>query len=81
MNTFQAVVSSDGSESFVEFIYPENGITWLRAESVKSSIPDARGQAGVSSPGGKLAVIKGSGTDWLHNLPRYSYGYSFYSLT
>ncbi|CAH1396121.1 unnamed protein product [Nezara viridula] len=72
VNTFQAVVSSDGSESFVEFIYPENGITWLRAESIQSSVPDARGQVGVSSPGGKLAVIKGSGTDWLYNLPRWT---------
>lgn len=73
-NTFQAVISSDGSESFAELLYPENGIEWIRAESPeRTSLPDARAQAGLSSPGGKLAALKGSGTDRVHNLPRCNF--------
>lgn len=39
LNTFQAVVASNGLQSYVMFIYPENGINWLKGDASGPGYP------------------------------------------
>ncbi|KAJ9588281.1 hypothetical protein L9F63_018354, partial [Diploptera punctata] len=72
VNTFQVVVSSDGSDSYVEFLYPEGGIQWIQGTGQASGLPDARAQAGLVSGDGRLYTLRGSGTDQIQNLDKWT---------
>lgn len=70
LNTFQVAISTDGDESYVEFLYPENGIEWIQGTGDSSGLPDARAQAGFVSADDKYFTLPGSGTPLVSNLER-----------
>ncbi|KAK4886874.1 hypothetical protein RN001_003145 [Aquatica leii] len=72
LNTFQVIVISDGDDSFVEFLYPENGIQWIQGTGSESGLPDARAQAGFIAADGRFYLLHGSGTDQIKNIERWS---------
>ncbi|XP_018565224.1 nidogen-2 [Anoplophora glabripennis] len=72
VNTYQVVIITDGVETYVEFLYPENGLQWIQGTGDRSGLPDARAQAGIISPDGKLFTLPGSGTEKVRNLDRWS---------
>ncbi|KAG5890814.1 hypothetical protein JTB14_008255 [Gonioctena quinquepunctata] len=72
VNTYQVVISTDGLETFVEFLYPENGIQWIQGSGDESGLPDARAQAGIISPDGTIFNLLGSGTEQVKNLEKWS---------
>ncbi|XP_054262351.1 nidogen isoform X2 [Macrosteles quadrilineatus] len=72
VNTFQAVVGSDGTESFVELLYRQGGIQWVQGQGQSSRLPEARAQAGFVAEDGRLYTLRGSGTDQIQNLDRWS---------
>ncbi|KAL0115113.1 hypothetical protein PUN28_010595 [Cardiocondyla obscurior] len=71
VNTYQVAISSNGTHSFVELLYPENGIQWIQAESHPNGLPDAKAQAGFMSEG-KMYTLRGSGTDQIQNVDKLS---------
>ncbi|XP_011879580.1 PREDICTED: nidogen-2 isoform X4 [Vollenhovia emeryi] len=71
MNTYQVAISSNGTHSFVELLYPENGIQWIQGESHPNGLPDAKAQAGFMSEG-KMYTLRGSGTDQIQNVDKWS---------
>lgn len=73
LNTFQVAIISDGDDSFVEFLYPENGIQWIQGTGDESGLPDARSQAGFVAADGRFYLLQGSGTDQVRNLEKYVY--------
>lgn len=72
MNTFQVAVISSDDDSYVEFLYPDNGIQWIKGTGSASSLPDALAQAGFISPDGRMYTLKGSGTDQVLHLNEYA---------
>lgn len=71
VNTFQVAIISNTEDSYVEFLYPENGIQWIQGTGDGSGLPDARAQAGLISPDGRYYLLPGSGTDKVYFLTRY----------
>ncbi|XP_015172869.1 PREDICTED: nidogen-2 isoform X3 [Polistes dominula] len=71
VNTYQVAISSNGTHSFVELLYPENGIQWIQAESHPNGLPDAKAQAGFMSEG-RITTLQGSGTDQIQNVDKWS---------
>ncbi|XP_075224050.1 nidogen isoform X2 [Lycorma delicatula] len=72
VNTYQVAISSDGEESFVELLYKDGGVQWLLGTGVGSGLPDARAQAGFVSVDGRLYNLRGSGTDQLKNVDKWT---------
>ncbi|KAE8752468.1 hypothetical protein FOCC_FOCC000590 [Frankliniella occidentalis] len=73
VNTYQVVVSSDGTQSFAEFLYADGGIQWVQGVSrQQGGLPDARAQAGFVSADGRHFELKGSGTDHIINVDKWS---------
>ncbi|KAJ8922644.1 hypothetical protein NQ315_007676 [Exocentrus adspersus] len=72
VNTYQVVIITDGVETYVEFLYPKDGIQWIQGTGDRSGLPDARAQAGIISPDGKLFTLPGSGTEKVRNLDQWS---------
>lgn len=70
-NTFQVTIITDGRESFVQFVYP-SPIQWVQSfsEIAEVGLPDAKAQAGFSAADGRIHVLRGSGSDQIHNLDR-----------
>lgn len=68
MNTFQAVMASNGTDSFAMLYYVDNGIQWIQSQGKNPDYPDARAQAGFSSETGDYYELQGSGTDQVVNL-------------
>ncbi|XP_076380706.1 nidogen isoform X4 [Megalopta genalis] len=71
VNTYQVAISSNGTHSYVELLYPDNGIQWIQGESHPSGLPDAKAQAGFMSEG-RMYTVKGSGTDQIQNADKWS---------
>lgn len=71
VNTYQVAISSNGTHSFVEFLYPNGGIQWIQGESHPNGLPDAKAQVGFMSEG-KMYTLKGSGTDQIQNIDKWS---------
>lgn len=67
-NSFQIAIISNGTESFVEFLYPEREIQWIRAETLPNSPPDAYAQAGFVAEDGRLFTLRGSGSHQIRNI-------------
>lgn len=71
LNTFQVVISTDGQDTYIEFIYPEDGIQWIQGTGDRESgLPDARAQAGFISSDGRYYILPGSGTDQVRHLDK-----------
>ncbi|UYV80529.1 NID1 [Cordylochernes scorpioides] len=69
-NTFQAVIASDGRDTYVLLVYPDGGLRWTRGSGKNPHLPDARAQAGFMPGDGRLHALPGSGTDRMLNLHR-----------
>lgn len=50
-------------DTFVEFLYPSNGLNWLQGDQGESGLPDIRAQAGFVAEDGRYFTVTGSGTD------------------
>ncbi|PZC85068.1 hypothetical protein B5X24_HaOG202832 [Helicoverpa armigera] len=71
-NRFQAAIISNGTESFVEFLYPERDIQWIQKETQVLSLPDAKAQAGFVSEDGRIYTLRGSGSHQIRNIVAWS---------
>ncbi|XP_043521391.1 nidogen isoform X5 [Frieseomelitta varia] len=71
VNTYQVAIISNSTHSYVEFLYPENGVQWIQGESHPNGLPDAKAQAGLMSEG-RIYTLKGSGTDQIQNIDKWS---------
>lgn len=67
-NTYQTVIICGDDETFVAFLYPQNGLNWLQGEPGDSGLPDVRAQAGFIAEDGRIFLLKGSGTDNVINI-------------
>lgn len=72
MNTFQVAIISNDEESYVEFLYPQNGIQWVQAESGESGLPDIRARAGFVATDERNTLLRGSGSDRVRHLSETS---------
>lgn len=61
------VIVTDGEESFVTFLYPDEGIQSIRGDGKIQNLPDPRAQAGFMSGDGRLDTLADSGTDRVFN--------------
>ncbi|VVC93154.1 unnamed protein product [Leptidea sinapis] len=71
-NSFQIAVISNGTESFVELLYPEREIQWFQRETPVGSLPDAKAQAGFISEDGRIYTLRGSGSHQIRNIVSWS---------
>ncbi|XP_055855173.1 nidogen-like [Episyrphus balteatus] len=71
-NTFQAVIICNSDETYVQFIYPDEGINWFNSDSVEFGVRDVLAQAGFVSDDGRYFMINGSGTENVANLSKMS---------
>lgn len=71
-NTFQVAIISNEEDSYVEFLYPQNGIQWVQAETGESGLPDIRARAGFIAADGRYVALKGSGSDKVRHLTESS---------
>lgn len=71
-NTYQAVIISNGTESFVELLYPEREIQWIQAETQEGSYPEAKAQVGFISEDGRVFTVRGSGSHQIRNIVSWS---------
>ncbi|XP_050738868.1 nidogen-like isoform X2 [Eriocheir sinensis] len=72
INTYQLILVTDGQESYALFHYADGGIQWLKGDGKNPSLADARGQAGLVSGDGRYFLLKGSGTDQVRSLDKWS---------
>lgn len=59
----QAAIICGDQDTYVEFLYPSNGIQWLQGDQGESGLPDIRAQAGFVAEDGRFFTVTGSGTD------------------
>ncbi|XP_045768963.1 nidogen [Maniola jurtina] len=71
-NTFQIAVISNGTESFVELMYPEREIQWIQRETAQGELPDAKAQAGFVAEDGRIFTLRGSGSHQIRNIISWS---------
>lgn len=67
-NSFQVALILGEHETYVQFLYPENGINWIQGDTGDSGLPDVRAQAGFISEDGRFFALQGSGTDNIKHL-------------
>lgn len=67
-NSFQIAIISNGTETFVEMLYPEREIQWIQKEPQPGSLPDAKAQAGFIAEDGRLFTLRGSGSHQIRNV-------------
>ncbi|XP_059485330.1 nidogen [Neocloeon triangulifer] len=70
-NTYQTIIASDNSSSYVFMLYADQGIQWIQGKG-KGSRPDARAQAGLMAHDGRMVTLRGSGTDQVQNLDKWT---------
>lgn len=70
-NTFQVALATDGHETFVQFAYP-SPVQWVQSfgEMAAVGLPDSKAQAGFSAADGRIHMLRGSGSDQIHNLDK-----------
>ena len=66
-NTMQVILSTNGQDSFAMFLFPDEGIEWLRGEGKVKNLPDAKAQSGFSASDGRFLTLPSSGTDQVLN--------------
>ena len=64
-------MASDGESSYAIFLYPADGIEWIRGEGKSGNMGDARAQAGIISGEGINYIFKESGTDHVSTCTGY----------
>lgn len=70
-NTFQVVIASNDSESFIELLYADDGIQWIQGiGNPQTGLPEAKAQSGLVALNGRTYLLPGSGTDQIRNLMR-----------
>lgn len=57
-----AIISSQ-HDTYVEFLYPSNGLNWLQSDIGESGLPDIRPQSGFVAEDGRFYTLPGSGSD------------------
>lgn len=67
-NSFQIAIISNGTETFVELLYPEREIQWIERETTPTSQPDAKAQVGFVAEDGRLFTLRGSGSHQIRNI-------------
>jgi nidogen (entactin) len=67
-NSFQIAIISNGTESFVELLYPERFIQWIQREAQPSTLTDAKAQAGFIAEDGRVFSLRGSGSHQIWNI-------------
>lgn len=65
-NTQVAIICGE-HDTFVEFLYPSNGLNWLQGDQGESGLPDIRAQVGFIAEDGRHFTVSGSGTDNVSN--------------
>ncbi|XP_059616809.1 nidogen [Phlebotomus argentipes] len=74
LNTYQVALICGDRETYVEFLYPEGGLNWIKGDVGESGLPDVRAQAGFVSEEGEVFTLKGSGQEnvkYLSELTNY----------
>ncbi|KAG6455522.1 hypothetical protein O3G_MSEX009239 [Manduca sexta] len=71
-NSFQVAIISNGTESFVELLYPEREIQWIQRKTDETSLPDAKAQAGFIAEDGRVFPLRGSGSHQIRNIVSWS---------
>lgn len=65
------VIASNGNDSFIQFLYADDGIQWIQGEGIPGTgTPGAIAQAGLTAYDGRSHTMRGSGTDQIRNLAR-----------
>lgn len=59
----QAAILCGAEHTYVQLLYPENGLNWLQGDIGNSGLPDVRAQAGFVSDDGRAHGLPGTGTD------------------
>lgn len=67
-NTFQVVLICSDEESYVQFLYPNDGLNWIQADMGPSGLPDIRAQVGFISEDGRFFNVNGSGSENIRHL-------------
>lgn len=70
VNTFQTVIISNSSESYLLMLYPENGIQWIQSLGKIEGLPDALAQAGFMSSDRRVMKLPGSGSEHIFHLDK-----------
>ncbi|GAB0089199.1 Nidogen [Sergentomyia squamirostris] len=63
LNTYQVALICGDRETYVQLIYPENGLNWIKGDVGESGLPDVRAQVGFISEEGEMFTLKGSGQE------------------
>ncbi|CAG9578155.1 unnamed protein product [Danaus chrysippus] len=71
-NSFQIAIISNGTETFVELLYPEREIQWIQRETKDGGLPDAKAQAGFVAEDGRVFTLRGSGSHQIRNVVSWS---------
>uniref|UniRef100_A0A1B0GHS0 Putative nidogen n=1 Tax=Lutzomyia longipalpis TaxID=7200 RepID=A0A1B0GHS0_LUTLO len=74
LNTYQVAIICGDKETYVQFLYPEGGLNWIKGDVGESGLPDIRAQAGFVSEEGSVVTLKGSGLEnvkYLSELTNY----------
>lgn len=72
-NTFQVAVISNGNDTYVQFLYPENDLKWIQAKTKITGISDARAQIGFVAEDIRFFTVKNSGTENIRRVVSYEY--------
>uniref|UniRef100_A0A182XKY2 Nidogen n=1 Tax=Anopheles quadriannulatus TaxID=34691 RepID=A0A182XKY2_ANOQN len=67
-NSFQVAIIQGATDTFVQFLYPEEGISWIQGDTGDSGLPDVRAQAGFAAEDDRTFMLPGSGTDNVRHL-------------
>ncbi|XP_035915634.1 nidogen [Anopheles stephensi] len=68
LNSFQVAIIQGAADTFVQFLYPEDGINWIQGDTGDSGLPDVRAQAGFAAEDDRTYALPGSGTDNVRHL-------------
>lgn len=69
-NSFQVAIIQGATDTFVQFLYPEEGINWIQGDTGDSGLPDVRAQAGFAAEDDRTFMLPGSGTDNVRTVGR-----------
>uniref|UniRef100_A0A182NFC0 Nidogen n=1 Tax=Anopheles dirus TaxID=7168 RepID=A0A182NFC0_9DIPT len=67
-NSFQVAIIQGERDTFVQFLYPHDGINWIQGDTGDSGLPDVRAQAGFTGEDDRTFTLPGSGTDNVRHL-------------
>lgn len=57
-----AIINGE-QDTFIQFLYPSDGLNWLQGDFGESGLPDIRAQAGFVAEDGRFFALPGSGTE------------------